>query len=212
MKVYSIIPVKNLSNIKSRLSPILNGGERKQLTFHMLDDVLSAVSSSTSIDKTIVVSPDQTILDYVGKFEVYPIKENSGSGVNAAVSKGMKVSLAEGADCSLILPSDIPLIQSIQIDEIVGACRLEKLVVAITPSLKLDGTNALILRPPNVIRTYYDQDSFNNHIKEAERNKVRLKICLSKRVMLDIDTPKDVEEFFSEESSTETYRYLRKTL
>lgn len=209
MKTTVIIPVKSLINAKSRLSSILNFGERCELTFCMLSDVLKAVKASKSITDIIIVSSDQRVLDFSKKFGARILKEEYDEGVNAAVSKAIQLCLKNGIESILILPSDIPLLSPIDIDNIVKMAE-ESPIMVITPALRLNGTNALFLKPPNLIRTFYDEDSFHNHLRFSLNLGIKTKIYLSKRVMLDIDSLEDINIYLSNPSKTSTYLFLKR--
>jgi len=64
--------------------------------------------------------------------------------------------------------------------------------LVICPSLRFDGSNALLRRPPLLITTNYDNDSYNAHIKKAKALNATVKIIKTKRIMTDIDTVEDV--------------------
>ena len=76
-----------------------------------------------------------------------------------SLSKAISKSITEGATAAIILPSDIPLISSHEIDRIIDYGK-DRDTVIITPAKRFDGTNSLFLHPPKIINTYYDQNSF----------------------------------------------------
>ena len=211
MKIFCIVPVKRLSGIKSRLSSILKPTDRMKLNLRMLEDVISSINASKSIDETIVVSPDKEVLQLARRLDVDSLDEKSEHGVNEAVRKATWICLDRQADSSLVLPSDIPLITSLDVDRIVGMADLTTSVV-MTPSLRLDGTNALLRSPPTVMKTFYDQNSYTLHHQEALNLNLNFKRYLSRRVMLDLDTPADTEEFMRIESETLTHEFLKAIL
>lgn len=173
----------------------------------MLQDVLSAVRDSNHIHDCVVVSPDHQILKIARISGSQTLKEVREMGVNDAVSKASEYSVKHGSTCTVVFPADIPLLSPLDIHEIIQAGLLPNSVV-LTPSAGLNGTNALLCNPPDLIPTFYDIDSFNSHLIEARKSKLRVKILLSRRVMLDIDTPGDIDDFLSTESDTLTYRFL----
>jgi 2-phospho-L-lactate guanylyltransferase (CobY/MobA/RfbA family) len=58
----------------------------------------------------------------------------------------------------------------------------------------------LIRKPPSVIATFYDTDSYNMHVKAAIKLGIPVKRLFSKTVMYDIDTPEDVLQLTKEEA------------
>lgn len=211
MRVAAIIPVKSLDNAKLRLSSLLTQGQRREFTVHMLHDVIKAVIECGEVDRCIVVSPDDEALAFAKSLGADVLKEKCEKGVDAAVHKANSHALNLGMRCTVVFPADLPLITPSDIEEIVKAGRQDESVV-ITPSVRLDGTNALLRRPPQIMRTFYEQDSFNSHLQEATRKGLRVKVILSRRVMLDIDTRDDLFEFLSKERPCSTYDWLVKFL
>ncbi len=204
----AIIPVKRLENIKSRLAPILDAESRRRFSLNMLMDVIKAVKSSRQICEVFVVTPDPQIQELSQTLEAETVKEECEMGVNAAVARAAEYAMARGATAVLVLPSDIPLLTTEDLDRII-LMAAEAPSMVITPSLRFDGTNALLLRPPNAIATCYEDDSYDTHLQRATEKRLKVAVYLSRRVMLDIDTPEDFEEFLKIGGDTPTYSFLR---
>ncbi|MEA2551520.1 MAG: Guanylyl transferase CofC like, partial [Actinomycetota bacterium] len=73
-----VLPVKSLSEAKSRLEPLLTPLERAVLTLAMLEDVLDVTEQLTGWE-TWVISPDETVLEIAVRRRVTPIIEESPS-------------------------------------------------------------------------------------------------------------------------------------
>lgn len=58
MEPYIIVPVKRLSDSKTRLAPILDAQERQMLSIHMFEDVMTAVGDTRSFSCTVLIGPD----------------------------------------------------------------------------------------------------------------------------------------------------------
>jgi 2-phospho-L-lactate guanylyltransferase len=71
----------------------------------------------------------------------------------------------------------------------------ERASIVISPSRSGEGTNALLLTPPDVSPTFYGSRSFQKHIDEAQKRKISFFKLRSSRIALDIDTVKDLEDF-----------------
>ena len=212
MKLYTVIPVKSLTEGKRRLSKILGDGQREALTFHMLRDVLLTVLNSPRVEEAVVVSSDSEILRFASELGAVTLAESGNLGVNAAVSRGAAYCVAEGASSLLILPADIPLLSSLDLEALTSLS--SECSMVLTPSLRLDGTNALLLRPPKILETSYDADSFRSHLAAGKLKGLKVKVYLSGRVMLDLDLPEDLELFLRLEAgrNTETYRFASEIL
>lgn len=211
MILHTIIPIKNLNDAKKRLSTLLNEEKRKQLSIYMILDVFKSVSITSEIEEVIVVSPDLEVLNYAKTFGFKTILEKAQVGVNKAVKTAISFCLENEATSTLILPADIPLIQSIDIKKIIEATNNTQSVI-ITPSKRMDGTNALLLSPPDVIQTSYDNSSYKVHKQNALNKKIPFIEIKLDSIMLDLDIPKDIEEFMTIISNTNTYRFLSKEI
>lgn len=208
MVVDAIIPVKGLENIKSRLASILDAEDRRRFSLNMFIDVIKAVKDSRRIEKVFVVTPDPQILALSQTMDVETIEEEGEMGVNAAVARATEYAMTRGATSVIVLPSDIPLLMSEDLDRII-LMAAEAPSMVITPSLRFDGTNALLLSPPNAMATCYEGDSYNAHLERAEEMRLRVAVYLSRRVMLDIDTPEDIKELLRVGGNTATFSFLR---
>ncbi len=90
----------------------------------------------------------------------------------------------------IILPSDVPLIKSADVEKIKELASGEKCVV-ITPSEE-KRTNALLIRPPDVIDFKFGGESFPKHADEARFRDVDLEIYRSKNLERYMDNSKDL--------------------
>jgi len=204
----AIVPVKNLDETKSRLSPLLSSNERKQFCLEMLKDVLTTVTTTRDIDQTVVVSRDALVLQVAKSFDAISFIE-SQPGLNQVVSEAIMWCVQKGATSTLILPADIPLVTPMDLNKILSS--REKAAMVIMPSRSRDGTNALLLTPPNVIPTFYGQHSFQRHVKEASMRKMRVRRLRSLRVAIDIDTIEDLTDFIAlNAKNTHAHKFLTK--
>jgi len=189
MGTWAIIPVKHLGEAKSSLSGILGPEQRQQLVLSMLADVLNAVKQASSISGTAVVSPDKKVLDFARLHGATDTVE-SGLELNAALKSAIKHVLARGATSVLILPGDLPLLKNADIENLTAMATSQRDVV-IAPS-KTNGTNALLIRPPDLINLRFGGESFPLHVQEAFRVGVKARVYRSPSVATDIDEPADL--------------------
>jgi 2-phospho-L-lactate/phosphoenolpyruvate guanylyltransferase len=190
MVVYAIVPVKRLGVSKRRLSESLSLQERKALTVAMLEDVLSALKTSV-IEKVLVVSNDPKVRSIAEKFGA-DFFAPSRKGLNCAVEEAFAWCIRKKADSVLVLPSDIPLITSKDVDIIVELGLSEGRRVVLVPS-RDGGTNAFLQCPPHLIRACFGPESFSKHVQEACSKDVCIRFYYSLGVGLDIDCAADLE-------------------
>jgi len=211
VKTHAVIPVKSLANIKSRLSPVLNLDLRRRFSLHMLSDVVNSAKRAGLIGEILVVSPDPEVLRFSSDLGVKTLHERSESGVNRAVSAAADLCVRRGASAMLVLPSDIPLVSPQDLNNIINM-GLKLPSVVVSPSVRLDGTNALLLKPPKLIPTRYEQNSFRSHLRLAASSGVRVAVYMSRNVMLDVDSPEDLKNLLSVRSDASSWRFLNRSL
>ena len=206
MNIYAIVPAKTLARSKKRLAKLLTVDERIKLSEVMLYDVLDSVCNCKSINKVIVISKDEHVLSIAREFGTKVVQEEEELGVNAAVA--LTDSICKYSDASIVIPQDLPLILPSDIDMLYSSAKGKNCVI-ITPSHRYDGTNVLLRKPPNVIKTYYDEDSYEIHVQKAKEHKVPVKIVMNRRLMLDLDEPNDITHIMSDNSGSRTVSYLQ---
>lgn len=201
-KTFAIIPVSRFIYAKTRLSPKLSIIERENLLKAMLEDVITALDGS--VEKIIVVSSDHDVLYYVEDFNVMPLQEVGDTGLNGGLAQAMEF-CSNQCDNVLIIPSDVPLIKSISINELLR--NGNEFDVVIAPA-KGGGTNALLC-PPN-FKTKFGDYSFFEHIKEAKNNGLSYNIFDSFYLSLDVNTGEDLGEIILHGDETKASKYLKK--
>ena len=190
LRVGAVIPVKTFSKAKTRLN--LSSEKTEQICKIMLESVLDTVSKSIIIEKTVVVSRDETALSMGKRFGAMEIYDHEELGVNNAVRLADNYLSKENFDASVVLPQDIPLIKAEDIKTLVDF-RMSDRCVLVVPSRKFDGTNALFRMPLNVMETHYDEDSYKIHLNTAEKQNASYSLVLIRRIMLDVDDQSDLD-------------------
>ena len=200
MKIVAIIPVKTFSKSKTRLNLSLN--QREDLCRIMLEEVVETISNTKNIDKIIVVSKDEEALKLTKKFNVKEIFDDDESGVNHAVSLADSYLANNEWDTSIIFPQDIPFIQSEDIEDIIQFSKSTQSILVI-PSRRFDGTNALLRRPHNLMKTHYDEDSYKIHLEVGKSMTSNTSLILLRRIMLDVDNQEDLKFLLSHNEKPE---------
>jgi 2-phospho-L-lactate guanylyltransferase len=81
--------------------------------------------------------------------------------------------------------------------------------VIISPSRSEDGTNALLLTPPNTLPTFYGKHSFSRYIEEASKRAISFCAIKLPRIALDIDTVEDLADFVKlNAKETNTHKFV----
>jgi 2-phospho-L-lactate guanylyltransferase len=200
-----LIPVKDQSRAKSRLSRLLGPEERAQLAWAMLEDLIAALSG---VPWEIAMVTDSTrAAARAEELSWRVLWEHDQTSESASVDAASRILSREGAGQVLCLPADIPLIQSEDIDEFFKypftSCE-----AALAPSWDRKGTNALLRSPPTLFPSRFGPGSFMLHMAEARNAGARIRIIENPRLALDIDDPADVARFLDQGVPNHTSRTL----
>ena len=193
MTTWAIVPVKPLYRSKSRLSSVLSPNERKTLSRNMLEHTLDVLSSSALVDGILMVSRDPEALSIARARNVNTVQESGSPELNAALTRASKVCAATwNAKRVLVLPSDLPLLTSQDVEAILTERHYPSEVV-IAPDRRDDGTNALLLKPPALFEFAFGPASFATHLERAASAGATVNEYRSPTVALDLDLPEDLE-------------------
>jgi 2-phospho-L-lactate guanylyltransferase len=192
-KIAAVIPIKNLHFAKSRLSNILTPQQRKSLVLYLLNITIKTLKESQFISEIIIVSSDKAIQRFCVKNNLRFIRD-SDNGVNNAVRLADLYCIDNDIDANIIIPQDLPLLSVNEIDEICNISKKYIKCIIICPSKRFDGTNILFRKPPDVIKTFYDDNSYINHLKEALKFNIPIESLDLDKLKLDIDTKEDLIE------------------
>jgi 2-phospho-L-lactate guanylyltransferase len=200
--VVAVVPLKNLKLAKSRLSNILAEGERQELVLAMFDDVLVSLRESPFIEKIFLVA-DKYFNPIV---DVQMITEIKNRGYDEAIIEALKDSRVNQAQAMLILPADLPLVSTDELDTLIRD--QENGSIRIAGARDQDGTNALVMKPPSLLATSFGVGSFERHKKFAKALSVKIEEVNLPGLSFDVDTEKDLIDFVQTKSDTRTYRFL----
>ncbi|HZY43504.1 MAG TPA: 2-phospho-L-lactate guanylyltransferase [Anaerolineae bacterium] len=190
---FAIIPVKTLRRSKSRLARALKAPVRAALTKSILSRTLDLLQQVDRITHTIVISNDITVLDLARSKQAIDLVE-SESGLNAAIKQAATWSVDRGAGSILIVPSDLPLITSADIESMLDLA-VELRCVVIAPDRRGEGTNALLVRPPDAIDFAFGAASFHTHTSQSKDLGLAVHVYQSTTIGLDLDIPEDLERY-----------------
>lgn len=205
--VHAIVPLNVLSKSKARLASVLTCSLRAQLTIAMLSDVMSALRGSRQIFSVTIVSADAQVREIAGKLGAQFLWEGERRGLNNAVRLAVRKAEKGGAASVLVIHADLPLVTKHEIGRLVTAAR--RCGVLLVPSRDGAGTNALFLKPPNVICPRFGKGSFRRHLHSAKAKKVPYKVLRFRGLCFDVDTPTDLHELRVQRTGIETAKFLR---
>lgn len=193
-RIRAIVPMKPITEGKSRLAPMLTADQRSLLSLAMLVRVLGAVAATPGIKDVVVYGGDDAV-QMACKWAGVGWRPDPGLGLNGCLAAGFSDAVDEGFTHGMFLPADLPLITSEALSMLIDAGQNRQITVA--PDLANDGTNALLVDLASGFPTLLGEASFDRHIQQAKRLGIdyivhrpeELRIELG----LDIDTAPDME-------------------
>ena len=184
----ALIPVKELSQAKARLAPVLDGERRRELALALYRDVLAAALACPALDGVAVVSRDRDALTLAVEAGAEGLPEPGG--LNEALTSASQTMAERGVDRLVVLAADLPLATPDDIAIVAQASAQADADVALVPS-EDGGTNALALAP-GAIAFRFGPDSARRHLAAADAADLRSLRLELPTLALDIDTPDDL--------------------
>lgn len=205
----ALIPVKNLARSKQRLAPLLSPDERTALATAMFQDVLAAVLAARGLDRVGVVSMDGEALRLGAAAGAVPLPEADQRSESASVDWGAARCAEWGAASVLVLPADLPLLVTADVEAVLAAAP-EGPGVVIVPSADEMGSNAILRAPPDAIPSRFGHGSFARHRREAAARGLPCRVLRLPRVALDVDEVEHLETLLAAQASPHTHALLRR--
>ena len=187
---WAVVPVKGLTDSKTRLSHHL-GERRKILIEALLTDVLRSAVKSKIYDTVLIVSNDNQIGSLARSAGVSFLRQSS-FGLNRGLEQANEIALRENADSATTILADIPLVEPKDFKEIFALSEATPRIV-MAPSLK-GGTNIMLTSPPGIVRPNYGRWSYSKHLRQAQIGQVDAFSISNPRVSFDVDTVDDLKE------------------
>ncbi len=190
MSLWAIVPVKPLRRGKSRLSAILSEKERNQLNQHLFTHTIDVLKQVDAVSDILVVSRDSQVLTHSREMGVRTVTENGTPELNNALLRASLFSMNFSTEGVLIVPADLPLLTPEDVIAFLDQ-RTQAPMIVITPDRRQQGTNMLLIDPPDLLNFSYGENSFHRHCKLAESRGARVIVHESDRIALDLDVPED---------------------
>lgn len=192
MSLWAIVPVKPLHRGKSRLSEILTDKERSQLNHQLFLHTIEVLKEVEQISDILVVSRDSNVLTEARDNGVRTVTENGSPELNNALLRASLFSKVFSTEGVLIVPADLPLMTPMDVTAFLEQ-RSESPMIVIAPDRRREGTNMLLIDPPDMITFSFGQASFTKHCELAQASGARVSIFENERIALDLDIPEDYD-------------------
>ena len=173
----------------------------------MLTDVLTTLHEWRNRTKVGIVTSDPYAIELAAeyRFEVIPDPDNPGE--TGAIEMATRACVERGEESTLVIPADIPLIESWELEEIFKHAPAEGSVLV--PAGDGRGTNAALRQPANLFPLRFGNDSFKPHHAAAQATGKPCVVLSLPGIAVDVDNPPDLQQLLSLPGNTRTQRLAR---
>lgn len=202
-----LLPVKNLASAKQRLAPVLDQATRTKLAQAMLLDVLETLSTWRDRPEVAIVTSDTFAIARATEFGFGVIPDYANRGETDAIEMATRICEAMGAESTLVIPGDIPLLQVWELEKIVEVAPRAGSVLV--PSAGGRGTNAVWRSPAALFPLQFGNDSFRPHLAAAQATGKPCVVISTPGIGLDVDNPDDLRQLAEAPGNTRAQRMAR---
>lgn len=188
--VWIVVLIKDFGTAKSRLASMLTPAMRRTLA---VDNARLALQAAMQTGPTLAVCGSLEATEIATASGADVLLEDSPHGQNAAAALGIAEVAARGGASALIVSSDLPLVDSAALaDLLTRAAAVAGPVAIAAAALGRQGTNALYLRPVDNFDLHFGDRSLSRFAAEARQRKRTFIAHHDPRLALDLDEPADV--------------------
>ena len=192
----AIVPVKRLADTKSRLLAHLDAAQREAFALAMLQDVIGALLRASSVARTVVVTPDESVGSAAREAGAEALVRDD-PGLNRAIDAGARELTAGVDEPLLVVLGDVAGAEASDLDALSHAlAELGGRGAVLAPSSD-GGTSALLRAPHDVIPARFGADSAKQHREAAATRGVVYRELPLLSLALDLDVPEDVDHFLA---------------
>ncbi len=202
-----LVPVKNLSTAKQRLSAVLSPEERSALARAMCEDVLETLANWQRRPAVGIVTSDPFARELAARFGFDLTAADDNSGETSAIEMATAVCRERGAAHTLVVPADIPLIECAELDKIAEAAPAAGALLV--PDAAGRGTNAAWRAPADLFPLRFGNDSFLPHLAAAKATGLPCVVLELPSIARDIDRPEDLCAVAAAAGERRSQRLLR---
>jgi 2-phospho-L-lactate guanylyltransferase len=203
-----LVPVKNLANAKQRLSAVLDPEARQELAQAMCADVLATLAHWQRRPAVTVVTSDRFASDLATRFGFEIAADDANPGETGAIEMATALYRDRGVEFTLVIPADIPMIESFELQKIVDAAPQKGAVMV--PDAAGRGTNAALRAPADLFPLQFGNDSFLPHLAAAKATGLPCVVLELPGIALDVDRPEDLQALAAASGERRSQRLVRK--
>ena len=202
-----LVPVKNLAEAKQRLRPLLYQSACTELAQAMLCDVLQTLSAWPHRPEVSLVTSDPFAHQLAQQFHLSVIIDNTNHSETDAIDMATRVCESRGVESTMVIPGDIPLVQTWELERILQTAPAEGSVLV--PAADGRGTNAVLRQPAGLFPLRFGNDSFQPHLAAARATQKTCVVLNLPGIAFDIDRPQDLYQLAAIAGQTRSQRLLR---
>ena len=204
-----LVPVKEMSTAKQRLAAVLTQEQRTTLARTMLKDICAVLAEVKPPPAIALVTNDIFATGLARHYGFQIIVDNDNLGESEAIAMATAEAEKRGAQFTMVLPGDIPLLRASEVEAVLAAMPVVGSVLV--PAADARGTNAVLRRPCALFPLRFGNDSFLPH-HAAARATGKTSVVLDNAdlpgIALDIDRPADLAQLLGFPLRTRTQKLL----
>jgi 2-phospho-L-lactate guanylyltransferase len=201
-----LVPIKNLADAKQRLSAVLSPEERFELAQAMCEDVLQTLADWRGRPAVAVVTSDAFASALAARFAFHVIADDN-SGETHAIEMATAVCMERGAESTLVIPADIPLISAFELQKILDNAPARGALLV--PDAAGRGTNAAWRAPADLFPLRFGNDSFLPHQAAARASGLPCVVLELPSIARDVDRPEDLRELAAADGERRSQKLVR---
>lgn len=182
----AVVPVKRLSDAKSRLSTHLSSEERASLVTALLRRTVALLQGVDTIERIGVATEERELVDSLNLVDWLP----DVGGLNPSLAYAAAWATEMGARSMLVVPCDLPFLEGSDLRALMNSSKTDP-SVSIAPT-RDGGTGAILLSPPQVLDPAFGLDSFRRHIEQARTKNISIRTVVRDGFSRDLDTMDDL--------------------
>ena len=190
-EIIAIVPMKPLSDGKSRLARTLTPEKRANISIGMLRRVLQALRGA-NIDPIWVVGGDDRVRNMARNQGALWLEE-LGRNLNDTLGKAIDQAFTRERS-ALYIAGDLPFVKPSDIHAFIQASRGEGNVV-LGPARRDGGTNAMLIPYGVPFKPELGRRSFSKHLAQAAKLETSVAIAYSPGLGYDLDIVDDLESY-----------------
>jgi 2-phospho-L-lactate guanylyltransferase len=204
--VIALVPVKRLAEAKTRLASALEPRARRALMRGLVEHVLGELAQVSELEEVRVVTSDAEVVALAGRCGVGFVSD-AGLPWNEGLVHAL-AQLRPAPAAVAFVSADLPLLRARDVSTLLAEAPPRGAAIA---RARDGGTNALVLRPPDVLAPGFGAaGSAAVHAERARAGGNEARIVDVPGLALDLDTPDDARDCLEGHAGGKPVELLRR--